>query len=158
MLARKKEELELQTNEKNLPFPEARERLMKRAREDRDEIQHLEQRTSDMKSRSESLKKQIREHENDLLDRKKNEADQDTHKVMQQKEKEIDDFMANFESTMQQTEEDIKKEEEVIEALLEHISKTMRISKNLGTRTDLDAVTDQIADTVGCTLRLGNEK
>ena len=67
-----------------------------------------------MKSRIESLKKQIREHENDLLDRKKNEADQDTHKVMQQKEKEIDDFMANFESTMQQTEEDIKKEEEII--------------------------------------------
>ena len=67
---------------------------------------------------------------------------------MQQKEKEIDDFMVNFEATMQQTEEDIKKEEEVIEALLEHISKTIRISKNLGTRTDLDAVTDQIADTV----------
>ena len=53
---------------------------------------------------------------------------------------------------MQQTEEDIKKEEEVIEALLEHISKTIRISKNLGTRTDLDAVTDQIADTVGVWL------
>lgn len=40
----------------------------------------------------------------------------------------------------------------MIEALLEHISKTIRISKNLGTRTDLDAVTDQIADTVGVWL------
>ncbi len=75
VLARKKEELELQTNEKNLPFPEARERLMKRAREDKEEIQHLDQRTSDMKSRIESLKKQIREHDNDMMERKKSEED-----------------------------------------------------------------------------------
>ena len=147
-LIRKKEELELQTNEKNLPFPEARERLMKRAREDKDEIQHLEQRTSDMKGRIESLKKQIREHEIDMLERKKNEADQDTHKVMQQKEKEIDDFMGNFEQTMAQTEEDMKKEEELIEVLLEHISKTIRISKNLGKPEDLKELEGGIGHTV----------
>jgi len=37
-LIKKKEELELQTNESNLPFPEARERLLTRIKQDNAEI------------------------------------------------------------------------------------------------------------------------
>lgn len=38
LLQKKKENLELQTNEMNLPFPEARERFMNRIKEDNAEI------------------------------------------------------------------------------------------------------------------------
>ncbi len=37
-LIKRKEDLELQTNEMNLPFPEARERLMNRIKQDNAEI------------------------------------------------------------------------------------------------------------------------
>jgi intraflagellar transport protein 74 len=37
-LSKRKEDLELQTNEMNLPFPEARERLMNRIKEDNAQI------------------------------------------------------------------------------------------------------------------------
>jgi intraflagellar transport protein 74 len=37
-LIKKKEELELQSNESNLPFPEARERLLNRIKQDNAEI------------------------------------------------------------------------------------------------------------------------
>ncbi len=37
----------------------------------------------------------------------------------------------------------------MIEALLEHISRSLRMSKQIGTRTDLDMVSEQITDTVG---------
>lgn len=39
---KKKEDLELQTNELNLPFPEARERLLNRMKQDNAEIKQYE--------------------------------------------------------------------------------------------------------------------
>ena len=39
---KKKEDLELQTNDLNLPLPEARERLQNRIKQDNVELKHLE--------------------------------------------------------------------------------------------------------------------
>lgn len=38
-----------------------------------------------------------------MIDRKKNAADEGTHKVMQEKEQEIDNFMKNFDGAMNET-------------------------------------------------------
>jgi hypothetical protein len=42
MLLKKKDDLELQTNEMNLPFPEARERLLNRVKQDNTELKTIE--------------------------------------------------------------------------------------------------------------------
>jgi hypothetical protein len=42
MLTKKKEDLELQTNEMNLPLPEARERLQNRIKQDNAEIKQMD--------------------------------------------------------------------------------------------------------------------
>jgi len=48
-LIKHKEDLELQTNELNLPFPEARERLMNRIKNDNAEIKMQEKEIADMR-------------------------------------------------------------------------------------------------------------
>lgn len=46
-LLKKKEDLELQTNDLNLPFPEARERLQNRMKQDNAEIKQLDKQIDD---------------------------------------------------------------------------------------------------------------
>ena len=46
---KRKEDLELQTNELNLPFPEARERLLNRIKQDNAEIKQVEKDVTDMR-------------------------------------------------------------------------------------------------------------
>lgn len=46
---KRKEDLELQTNEMNLPFPEARERLMNRIKQDNAEIKQQEKDITEIK-------------------------------------------------------------------------------------------------------------
>jgi intraflagellar transport protein 74 len=48
-LIKHKEDLELQTNEMNLPFPEARERLMNRIKNDNAEIKMQDKEIADMR-------------------------------------------------------------------------------------------------------------
>ena len=48
-LIKKKEDLELQTNEMNLPFPEARERLLNRIKQDNAEIKQSEKDISEIR-------------------------------------------------------------------------------------------------------------
>ena len=65
-LAKRKEDLELQTNEMNLPFPEARERLMNRIKQDNAEIKMQEKELADSRKIVETYTKSIRDIENDL--------------------------------------------------------------------------------------------
>lgn len=49
-LLKRKEDLELQTNEMNLPFPEARERLLNRIKQDNAEIKQAEKDVNDKRT------------------------------------------------------------------------------------------------------------
>ena len=70
-LAKKKEDLELQTNEMNLPFPEARERLMNRIKQDNAEIKQQEKEIADVRRMIETYQRNIKDIDNDLKDKKK---------------------------------------------------------------------------------------
>lgn len=65
-LERKKEDLEFQTNENNLSFPEARDRLLAKVKEDNNFIMNADKRTKDIKRMIENYEKQIREMNMDL--------------------------------------------------------------------------------------------
>ena len=69
-LLKKKEDLELQTNEMNLPFPEARERLLNRIKQDNAEIKQLEKDVGDVRRMIETYQKNIKEIESDLAEKK----------------------------------------------------------------------------------------
>lgn len=62
-LLKKKEELELQTNESNLSFPEARERLIQRIKQDNAEVLQLEKLVADYRKTVETYERNIKELE-----------------------------------------------------------------------------------------------
>ena len=65
-LIKRKDDLELQTNEMNLPFPEARERLLNRIKQDNAEIKQLEKDVADVRKMIETYQRNIKEIEQDL--------------------------------------------------------------------------------------------
>lgn len=69
-LLKKKEDLELQTNELNLPFTEAREKLLNRIKQDNAEIKQAEKDIGDMKKIIETYQRNIKEIEQDLREKK----------------------------------------------------------------------------------------
>jgi intraflagellar transport protein 74 len=66
-LLKRKEDLELQTNEMNLPFPEARERLMNRIKQDNAEIKQQEKEISEMRKVVDQYQRQVKEITNELM-------------------------------------------------------------------------------------------
>lgn len=136
-LLKRKEDLELQTNEMNLPFPEARERLLNRIKQDNAEIKQLEKDVGDTHKILETYKRNIKEIEQDLTEKKTaSAADGDEaqkYEILYQKEREINEFMERFEEDKTTYEREIGEHQQIIAALLEHMQKTMIRQNNLPT-------------------------
>lgn len=63
MLLKKKDDLELQTNDMNLPIPEQRERLQNRIKQDNVELKQLDKEVNEIKKMIETYQQNIREIE-----------------------------------------------------------------------------------------------
>ena len=63
---KKKEYLELQANEANLPFPEARERFMNRIKEENAEIKQKDKEVADIRKTIDHYNRNIKEIDGDL--------------------------------------------------------------------------------------------
>ena len=69
-LTKRKGDLELQTNEMNLPFPEARERLMNRIKQENAEIKQIEKDLTESRKIIDAYQRNIKEIEGDMKDKK----------------------------------------------------------------------------------------
>jgi intraflagellar transport protein 74 len=81
----------------NLPFPEARERLLNRIKQDNAEIKQSEKDVADIRKIIETYQRNIKEIESDLQEKKSDEGEAQKYEILYQKEKEINDFMEKFE-------------------------------------------------------------
>ncbi len=132
-LIKRKDDLELQTNEMNLPFPEARERLLNRIKQDNAEIKQLEKDVADVKKMIETYQRNIKEIEQDLQEKKTGggggaggeDGEAQKYEILYQKEREINEFMERFEEEKVDYEKQIGDHQTTIAALLEHMQKTM---------------------------------
>ena len=124
---KRKEDLELQTNEMNLPFPEARERLMNRIKQDNAEIKQQEKEISEMRKVVDQYQRNLKEISNELAG-KPSEASEDNAKfeILAQKEKEIQEFTNKFESEKHMYEQQISQNQQVIATLLEQMQKNLQ--------------------------------
>jgi intraflagellar transport protein 74 len=81
----------------NLPFPEARERLLNRIKQDNAEIKQSEKDVADIRKIIDTYQRNIKEIESDLQEKKSDEGEAQKYEILYQKEKEINDFMEKFE-------------------------------------------------------------
>ena len=120
-LRRKKEELELQTNEAGLSIDELKQRLVVKAKEQTMEKNNIDKKIPDTKKLIESHKKSIIELEREM---KSNVNNDNTKAVdsISQKDKEYSAFIENYDSIKRNHYKEIQAKEEVVVALLENIS------------------------------------
>lgn len=115
----------MQTDELNLPFPEARERLMNRIKSENGEIKQLDKELTDARKMIDTYQRNIKEIEGDLKDKKEGD-DMQKYEILYQKEKQINDFMTSFEEEKSEYEVDISKKQKTISALLTHMSNNIK--------------------------------
>ena len=144
-MLKRKDDLELQTNELNLPFPEARERLLNRIKQDNAEIKQLEKDIADVRRMTETYQKSVKEIEQDLQEKKSDENEAQKYEILYQKEKEINEFMEKFEEEKTQYEQEIAQHQSTIAALLEHMSKTMARENNMPTAAQYKDKKDELS-------------
>jgi len=121
-LERRKGDLEIQTNENNLSFPEARDRLLAKVKEDNSVIQNTEKRIREVRKMQENYEKQIREM-NTENDDKNSEQDKQKYEILYQRDKEMSEFIDNFESMRTNELNQIRELERNIVAILEASSR-----------------------------------
>lgn len=67
---KKRDDLQQQHTEQNMSFPEARDRLMSKVKEDTSEIQKAEKRTQELRKLIENYNKQIKEMDQEMEEKK----------------------------------------------------------------------------------------
>ena len=95
-LERKKTDLDIQLNEANLSFPEARDRLLARIKEDNNFIANNEKRVKEIKKNIDNYEKKLRELSSEQDNKKKSEEDKKKYEVLFQKDKEMTDYINNY--------------------------------------------------------------
>jgi len=125
MLLKKKDDLELQTNEMNLPLPEARERLQNRIKQDNAEIKQMDKEMIETKKMIDTYQQNIKDISQDMVENKQQSGEEQKYEILYQKEKEINSFTEQFEQERVQYEKEIKEIQQHNAALLEHMQKNM---------------------------------
>ncbi|MCQ2820942.1 MAG: hypothetical protein MJ252_27100 [archaeon] len=129
-LLRKKEELELQTNEAGLSMDELKQRLVAKAKEDTIEKGAIDKKISDNKKIIDTIKKSIAEIEKEMKNSAKNDNTK-TVDTITKKDKEYSAFIENY-STIKKTHyKEIEAKEEVVLALLKNISQKIKNGESL---------------------------
>ena len=121
LLKRKKEELELQTNESGLSIDELKQRLMAKAKEQTIEKNNIDKKIHDTKKLIEANKKAIFEIEKEMKSQQKNDNTKAVDSIAE-KDKEISAFIENHENIKRTHYKEIRAKEEIILSLLNNIS------------------------------------
>ena len=128
LLKRKKEELELQTNESGLSIDELKQRLMAKAKEQTMEKNNIDKKIPDTRKLIEANKKAIIEIEKEM----KSQQSSDNTKAVDsiaEKDKEISAFIENHDNIKRNHYKEIRAKEEVVLALLNNISEKINLGE-----------------------------
>ena len=118
---RKKNELELQTNESGLSVGELKAKLVAQVKEETIEKGAIDKKINDVKKIIENLKKGIIEVEKEMKISEKNDTTKAVDSISQ-KDKEYSNFIENYPNIKTNLYKEIKAKEDVIVGLLENIS------------------------------------
>jgi len=142
---KKKEYLELQANEANLPFPEARERFMNRIKEENAEIKQQDKDISEMRKTIDQYNRSVKEIDDDLNNKGGQPGDeQQKYEILYKKEKEINEFMEKYELDKTEYSEKMGHQQETIVALLDHMSKNMARSSKMPNQAQVTDMKDDL--------------
>ena len=128
LLKRKKEELELQTNESGLSIDELKQRLMAKAKEQTMEKNNIDKKIPDTRKLIEANKKAIIEIEKEMKSQRSSDNTKAVDSIAE-KDKEISAFIENHENIKRNHYKEVRAKEEVVLALLNNISEKINLGE-----------------------------
>lgn len=129
-LLRKKEELELQTNEAGLSMEELKNRLQAKSKEDTIEKGAIDKKINDNRKYIDNIKKSIVELEKEMNNSAKNDNTK-TVDTITKKDKEYSTFIENYTSIKKSHYKEIEAKESVVLALLKNITDKIKAGETL---------------------------
>jgi intraflagellar transport protein 74 len=109
---------------------------MNRIKQENAEIKQIEKDLTECRKMIDSYGRNIKEIESDM-GAKKDDGDTQKYEILYQKEKQINDFMVEFEEEKQGYEKEISIKTKIIAALLEYMSKKIKQSDKLPSQADV---------------------
>ena len=128
VLRRKKEELELQTNESGLSIDELKQRLMAKAKEQTMEKNNIDKKIPDTKKLIEANRKAIFEIEKEMKSQQSNDNTKAVDSIAE-KDKEISAFIENHENIKRTHYKEIRAKEEIVLEMIEKSENTLEEAK-----------------------------
>ncbi|KAM3138162.1 hypothetical protein pb186bvf_009835 [Paramecium bursaria] len=140
----KKQDLELQLNEANLSFPEARDKLLARIKDDNAYIQNAEKKVREIRRNIENYEKRLRELVVEAEDKKSQESDKQKYEILYQRDQEMTEYIKNFDKLRSQELDKIEALEGTIVELLQEASKIAFSIKQVPQLTDFKDLQDEL--------------
>ncbi|KRX09335.1 hypothetical protein PPERSA_09219 [Pseudocohnilembus persalinus] len=135
-LERKSNDLELQLNEANLPFDQARDRLLNRIKEDNQYITNTEKRIREIRKGIDNYEKRLRELSNESNSQQNSEEQKKKYEAIFEKDKEFTQFFDSYDQLRNKELENLGNIQGNIVNLLEEGSNLLAASGSLPNAAD----------------------
>lgn len=145
VLEAKKSDLDIQLNESNMSIPELRDRLLAKLKEDKERMKDAEDRSRDLKRATDNLDKKIRDMEDEILGNNAlTENNKKKFEAMYEVEKEITEFIDNFDNNREKARDKMGQLQQTIVATLENMSALMTAMKTIPTMEDHEKMVNDL--------------
>ena len=142
----KKREVELKIQENSLSFVDLRGKLMEKVKADKVEIQDLEKRAKELRKLNDNTARKLLKLEEDLKGDGQVDDDQKRKfEVLYEREREIDDFLNNFDILRQKRFTELQKLENGNLVILEKVAKNMGLLKHAPNQQELEEISKELA-------------
>ena len=140
----KKKELEEKLKDASLSFEEIRKKLMEKVKNDKKEIRALERRAKEVKKLTDNTERKLN-NVKDLLNNDNQITDQQKQKyaILYEKEKELDEFINNYNDNRSNKLEELNKLEENNIKLLEGINKNNNLVKHVPSAQEFEEMSKE---------------
>ena len=142
---RERGELEEEAAQTSLDPAEARERLLAKAREDNQRLMDMAERLEGMQDAIARKRQTLQDLEQDMEERKGEAGDTKKYEVLYKRDKEMTEFIDNFDATRTRAAQEQSHAQDQIVALLEHISKGLERQHNMPSKQRVSAMKDDLS-------------
>lgn len=142
---REREQLEEEAAQTSLDPAEARAKLLEKAREDNARLVQLAERLQDVQDTISRRRSTLQDLAQDMEERKGEAGDTKKYEVLYQRDREMTEFIENFEETKTRAQQEQEHAQGQVVALLEHISKGLERQHNMPSKQRVSAMKEDLS-------------
>eukprot|EP00941_MAST-03F_sp_MAST-3F-sp1_P000985 g985.t1 len=144
-LRREQSDLQEEAEAMLLDPADAREYLLKKVKSSSNAIKRADERLAQLEEENEANERTLQELTTDIEERRGENNDSHKYEVLFQRDKEMSEFIENFDELKKKELKDQEKTKNMIVALLEHISRDLNRKNNMPSQSNLKAMKEDLS-------------